>query len=111
MTITDENGCTATLSGIVVQSLVSANEPDWAAAVGIFPNPTSGLVQIVLPESWRSAQTDLAVYDLVGRKVSALHSTGANKLTLDLQAAPAGVYTLVMQVDKRQIVRKIVKSE
>ena len=110
VTITDENGCTATLSGIVVQSLVSANEPDWAAAVGIFPNPTSGLVQIVLPESWRNAQTDLAVYDLVGRKVSALHSTGANKLTLDLQAAPAGVYTLVMQVGKWQIVRKIVKS-
>ncbi len=111
VTITDANGCTTVLSGIVVQSLVSANEPDWAAAVGIFPNPTSGLVQIVLPESWRNAQTDLVVYDLVGRKVSTLHSAGAKQLTLDLQAAPAGVYTLVMQVDKRQIVRKIVKSE
>jgi hypothetical protein len=91
--------------------VVSTGGPDLAAALGIFPNPTSGVVQIVLPDQWSGTPIDLGIYDLVGRKVKDLYSGGAKQLMLDLQTLPDGVYTLIMQIGKQRVVRKIVKSE
>jgi hypothetical protein len=111
VTITDENGCTTVLDSIIVQSVVSTGGPDLSAAIGIFPNPTSGNVQVVFPDQWSASELDIVLFDLVGRRVLAVHSGGAKQLTLDLHTLPDGVYTLLMQIGKQRVVRKIVKSE
>ena len=72
--------------------------------VDVFPNPTSGLLQLRAP--FRPAA--LAVYDATGRR-RAHQPTGGNEL--DLGALPAGIYLLqIMHPDGRSAVRRVVKQ-
>lgn len=109
--VTDANGCSATSGPAKVISVVGTQNPGWAQQVGIYPNPTSGLVTIALPESLVAKELQLAVYDLTGRKLIDLQSIGKDQFNLNLQNLADGMYTLLIRVEGTQVMRKVVLNK
>ncbi len=76
-------------------ALVSTDQPPGIDhALVIYPNPTSGLLQVVLPTALQE-ETQLEVYDLTGRNL--IHHVvpfGEKATQLDLTSLPIGLYFL-----------------
>ena len=74
---------------------LSAEGPDTPATLGlaVFPNPTAGPAQLRLTGLGAGSVT-VDVYDVLGRRVSALHDGPApsDVLALQVDALPAGTY-------------------
>ena len=88
--------------------LYSYCEQGWPQGVydihdvyGIYPNPTSEVLNVRAPEG-----TLTSVYNITGQLVVA----GTLNKTVDLSHLPKGVYKVVMQYNKRIINKKIIKS-
>ncbi|MHA8067072.1 T9SS type A sorting domain-containing protein [Aquirufa sp. ROCK2-A2] len=71
------------------------SDPDFTG-VAVYPNPTSGTVNIDLLDEWKNAS--VTVYDLVGRAVytGTMNSETANgkSLPIDLSSLGSGIYIL-----------------
>ena len=67
VTITDLNGCTTTLTDILVNSFVGLDE-NIDIQFNVFPNPTNGLFNVALNREFEKEIT-LSVYDLCGRLI------------------------------------------
>ncbi len=74
---------------------------DVHSVYGIYPNPTSEVLNVRAPEG-----TLTSVYNITGQLVVA----GTLNKTVDLSHLPKGVYKVVMQYNKRIINKKIIKS-
>ena len=91
--VTDANGCTASVTGIVVVS--GTVEPSEAWGFAVSPNPSAGLFELSLqnaPDALR-----VQVFDATGRLVQSreFHPAGGQfNATLDLQDLPQGTYLL-----------------
>ena len=88
--------------------LYSYCEQGWPQGVydihdvyGIYPNPTSEVLNVRAPEG-----TLTSVYNITGQLVVA----GTLNKAVDLSHLPKGVYKVVMQYNKRIINKKIIKS-
>lgn len=69
----------------------SANRPTYSdSQIGVYPNPTSGMLNL------SKAMTNVAIYDVTGRKV---YAQSVVEETIDLSALHAGQYFLVATVD------------
>jgi hypothetical protein len=67
--------------------------------VAIYPNPTSGKVNIDLLDEWKNAS--VTVYDMVGRPVytgtlNSINATG-KPIEFDLSSLGSGIYILNIQ--------------
>jgi hypothetical protein len=101
-------GCTAVSEPIkiIVENLLS-EEPGADLQIKVFPNPFNESVSIELPV-WINKGTTVKLTDITGKlvkswKVDATH-------TLELSELPDGVYLLSFEVDKKRVVRKVVKG-
>jgi len=103
--VLDANGCSAFSGDFEVQSVVVANEPWWAKAMSMRPNPTQGTVYIVLPET--SNDVDIFVYDMNGRLVSNLLSQNQSQIRLDLNTLPEGMYSVKVVIANEVAVKKL----
>lgn len=84
------------------QQFVAENTPSTSVQVQVFPNPTSDLIHITLPES--SSPARLLLIDAYGRIVK--HSvTTASFETISLSGEPAGTY--FFQVEQGNNVRHL----
>ena len=84
---------------------ISANTSDRGCQV--YPNPSSGLITISLPEI--SANTQIVIYSAGGMKV--LEWQPADTETrLDISALPPGVYFVKLRNEKMVEVEKIIKK-
>ena len=101
------------LGRIDLENIVGTDEASRNLIVPakVYPNPTSGLLLVDLPQHAGTAQVIL--YDLHGRQV--LRQMGNTpSLTLDLSAVPNGMYVLKVQGDgwlQSQSARVIVARE
>ncbi|HQW06660.1 MAG TPA: trypsin-like peptidase domain-containing protein [Flavobacteriales bacterium] len=88
-------------SGVGIQDEVVADR------VQILPNPTAGLVTILLPQGL--VQSDLRVIDAVGRTV-VQHTIGqgTERLSLDLTGQGAGAYAVEVTTNGSRIVERLV---
>lgn len=93
--ITNESECPGAVTGV---------EEDLSLRFEVFPNPTSGVVNIV---SKRRDSYSYYVVNSVGEKVISRTSTGNSSFTLS--SNPAGVYLLVIRQKGKNKVEKIVK--
>ena len=90
VTITDANGCTFDLTNVNVTSNLSTNEFDDLGGILIFPNPSSGVINIQLTNY--DASTSFEVLDITGRAIIA-NSYFENQIaTVDLSNFADGVY-------------------
>ena len=113
VTVTDQNGCTASVT-VEVDLMVGTKEAEGQALL-IYPNPTADWVQVVLParqglaggpENMGKAQLELS--DASGR---VLRSAEASAGVFDLRGLPSGSYVLRVRdvVGKVVFVGKVVK--
>lgn len=105
----DANDCAVNFGPFVVDNIVSAKDPAWAAKLLLFPNPTTGrlFLSIDWPES--IPVENLSVLDMLGREVlgnTTLHLSNKTS-ALDLSHCAPGAYLLRIQLRDHTLVRKV----
>ncbi|WP_192823174.1 phosphodiester glycosidase family protein [Rufibacter sp. LB8] len=80
-----------------------------AQQVAVYPVPTSGSLQVQLPESLRKG-TRLQVTDLAGKTILVKETKTHDGVTLDLSNQAAGVYLVVLHTPNGKVVRRVVKQ-
>ena len=109
--VTDEVGCTTVSDTFVISNLVGTQEqPEWAGALMIVPNPTSGHLSVIFPDQFNQ-EADLTVYDLTGRRIQQQVASTPKKVEFNLSDLPDGLYMMLIRVDKQLVTRKIVVSK
>lgn len=104
--VTDANDCTASQNITVGTSATLS--PALIELVGIYPNPTSGLVSVVLPDELIGKEMYLSVFDATGRRVKEQQSSLQKQVQLDLSGLADGLYSILIRIDEGQIVRKLI---
>ena len=74
--------------------------------VTVWPQPATDVLNVRLPDSRNDEQTVAALYDLQGRRV--LCATGTSRLSLNVSALPAGLYTLNVSGPRTAYNKKVV---
>jgi hypothetical protein len=93
ITVTDAMGCTATL---VVSVIIDSVDSPSPLAVGLYPNPTTGILNMVLNAS--SGNALVSIYNMQGQTVfTSNNSNSPNALRFDLGHLNNGAYTIVIQ--------------
>jgi hypothetical protein len=93
--ITDENDCPGSVTGV---------EQDLALQFEVYPNPTSGLVNIITS---RTEPFQYYVIDPMGKKI--LSGKGSMNTSFNLAAQPAGVYFLIIRKNATYRMEKILR--
>jgi hypothetical protein len=91
-----------------VTSITATTNTGYIPEVGIYPNPTTGNLTIVLPDELTDRSAQLSVYDQTGRKVSEQVSNQTKQIKMDLSKLATGVYYLRVQVGENQVIKKVV---
>ncbi len=77
------------------------------AGMRLYPNPTTGLLTVEAPAD----ATTATVRDAVGRVVHTVRlAPHAGRVSLDLSALPAGVYSVGLQTAAGPVVRRVVRQ-
>jgi len=103
-----ENGCIDTSACYLVNS-VGLLESTFDNNLIVYPNPTDGLLQIQLGESFNLI--DIEVINIDGKIVINKQFGNKNNLDLDLTSLANGVYIIKLKADDKQAVLRIVKEE
>ena len=107
-TVTDANGCTNML--VVMVSMVTNTLEVFEEEVAIWPNPTTGFLQVELPDVWSPEETTLVLYDLLGHQLLSWKGR-ATMEPLQLEV-PNGVYGLsISYKGQRQLHKVVVANE
>lgn len=84
--------------------------PPTDVALDVFPNPARGTARLALTLPAEGA-VSVAVYDLLGRRVAAVHDgplgAGAHALTLDVRRLAPGVYVVRVQAGGAVLSRRV----
>jgi hypothetical protein len=99
-TVSDPSGNTNKVSRIVFVTEtgeVGLDELDAASKLKVFPNPSSGIVNVMLGEGKFS---ELNVYNMVGAKVYSRKETQAvSSGRIDLSSLQNGIYLIIVESD------------
>ncbi|MGI4866533.1 MAG: GDSL-type esterase/lipase family protein [Janthinobacterium lividum] len=88
-----------------VATPLAARESAQAAAISLYPNPTTGEVLLQTPRSLDGTLVQL--YDVLGRAVLA---APVRQGRLNVSALPAGVYSLVFELDGETVHKRLVRQ-
>lgn len=78
--------------------------------INVYPNPSSGIVNISVEEKNSSAYIKLFLYDKLGKKVLEKNLTYANLQSIDLSMLKQGTYLLIVQTENNQEKFEIIKT-
>jgi len=92
-----------TLKGVVDNLSVPSN---IQTKYQVFPNPFTNNVQVISSEEMK----ELAVFDMVGKKIWQKTSSNQNSETIDLETLNSGVYLLKIKTVNAMIIHKLVKQ-
>lgn len=85
---------------------ISVNDAPVADQVSVFPNPTSGMVQVTGMES---GMVPFAVYDVMGRlMVRSIERVSNGTATLNLTGLPNGQYMVKIGQGEKAVVKELV---
>ncbi|MEI6435429.1 MAG: T9SS type A sorting domain-containing protein [Bacteroidota bacterium] len=73
----------------------------------IYPNPASGIVQIV-PATDETAELHVTVEDQNGKIIARKKFSGKKEYSLNLSSAPQGVYYILIKTEGWQVTKKLV---
>lgn len=93
VTATDNVGCTALSSSIIVVELCIGLEEIANTQMSIYPNPTSGVLYIESQDEIAS----IKVFDVNGRTVAEENKLSAGKMQLNVGNFSEGVYTIQLK--------------
>ena len=108
--ITNDAKCGTATSAVETFSVHDANQLGGFAdenTVMIYPNPARGEVTVDLVGTW-PADTDGALYDVTGRRLSDYTITGAGQKLWDLGHLEQGIYVLRVVSGSREYTKRLV---
>jgi len=76
----------------------------------IYPNPTTGIVNINLSEySSLGSQFTVSLYNMQGVKVKEIQSVKADLVQFDISSLENGAYNILIKQDDKQFYQKVLK--
>ncbi len=107
-------GCTVTISEEIVVALSTNTEDQLLeTSLNLYPNPTTGKLNIDLGVNYQNPLTEIRMVDLLGRTVRQLtgNQIGGNNLQIDMTDLDNGVYHLVFIANDARTTRRVVKMD
>ncbi|MES2398131.1 MAG: T9SS type A sorting domain-containing protein [Bacteroidota bacterium] len=107
-TYSDENGCTNTASlDITVNMFTDVGTTGTEVLdVEVYPNPSSGIITVHLNK--KTVETKICVYDALGKCLLEKVLTKNDKEKIDLTYLPKGLYSLEIEADGHNLIKKFV---
>jgi hypothetical protein len=102
--VTDGNGCTANET-FTITSFVGVQEN--STYFSVYPNPTSGVVSIVLKENING--TTFTISNSLGQLIKTISVSGT-QIDIDLSEFANGIYFIQLMDENSKTVRRIVKK-
>jgi hypothetical protein len=107
--VRDAHDCLIAVSDIVVDNLLATNEASWNQNVRLFPNPTTGLTQVLLPAGL-TGQALIRVFDGTGQLITSVQITMDERVwMLDLSNFSSGLYSVQLVSKGQSITVPLVK--
>jgi hypothetical protein len=78
-----------------------------ADQIGLYPNPTDGLLNIVAPGV---DLKQVVLYDLLGREVIRQQIDGGTSITIDLGSLETSIYLVQVETDQGQVTKRLIKE-
>jgi len=75
--------------------------------ISVYPNPTSRLLNITLPNSYITA---LKVYDIRGREILSQNVNGENKTQLDVSKLDSALYFISVYTIEGTVTKRFLKE-
>ncbi len=100
------NGVTSDPSATITLTTTGINDYTLDNSVTVFPNPTTGLVQIK-NEEWRMENVE--VYDVYGKLLNVM-SVNDHTVNLDLSGYAKGTYFVKVTTEKGVVTKRVVKQ-
>lgn len=86
------------------------NSENEDGEIRVFPNPSSGIYSLILPDSYLLNHLQMEIYDMNGHKIYSEEVPNASKsLLIDLGEYPAGIYLLTITRNSGHFIYKLVK--
>ena len=106
--VTDENGCSAT-EMVTVELIIATEEPSDLLAYQVFPNPTSGNLNISV-NGKTANPLNIEIWDVQGNKILFIPFDAQTSFleSIDLGNMAAGLYIIKLQFGRAMITEKIV---
>jgi len=89
-------------------SVTGVSEVNNANNISVYPNPTEGLVNIVLNNDDNS---EIKVYNLIGETVQVFENIKTNRFEVDMTNQPNGVYFVTIKSGDNVITEKVILSK
>jgi predicted outer membrane repeat protein len=107
VTVTNSNGCEATSSVFNLTNLF-IEEADNTSIVEVYPNPTSGKVQILLGKEYQN--TSVKLFNSLGQAILHKTYTSMDEITFEIEGAP-GMYFLEIESAEQALERiRVIKD-
>lgn len=110
VTVTSTNGCTSTDQVVVTSEPNATKEATLAGKLTLYPNPTSGSLNLGFSEFETGAYT-IGVFDLTGRLLLSQNmdiQAAAQTAQLDLNHFPKGTYLVKIGSEKGMMARRVI---
>jgi len=106
--VVDSNGCTGYSDTLYAN--VGVNETMLEGAVQLYPNPTSGLLNLTV-DLPNATALQVEITDIAGKTVQSLQFNGASIAEqLDLSALEAGIYTITISTPSESRSLRIIRK-
>jgi len=108
VTVTDGFGC---IDVATIDLMVNTNEIDNIQKINLFPNPTMDLATLDMTFS-KTVDVQVQVLNVMGQVLfeTSVGKTTEEKLELNLEKYPDGMYFVRIKVDDQTIVKKLMKN-
>lgn len=94
---------------VVRDSVFIKREKSQALSVDVHPNPTSGLLQILISVDNQASPVTLTIYNTAGAAVLS-SKTNEAAATADITCQPDGIYTLTVEYEDLISSTKLIKQ-
>lgn len=87
----------------------TTRESEADASISLYPNPGTGLLNVILPNSFVSERTSITIYNSMGIQISQIKEVFAPVTSMDTNALTPGVYLVYVTLDGETLIKKWVK--
>ena len=105
----DFNEAVVTNTAVTTIEMVSSTHtPNTNEQLGLMPNPTEGIVRVVLPIG-SNGNGSLQVVSMLGQKMMQKNTTSDTE-TIDISNLPSGIYLIQWRADGKQYIGKVARK-